>query len=98
MKELRKIRRAARVPQALVARATGIPLLRISFAECGYINLTDAERDLIRRAIVAAAESNATRVRQNLGAVEARAISGQIPSRRSTGRTLTESDIGFLER
>jgi hypothetical protein len=70
MKQLRKIRREVRVPQKSIAKCTGIPLLKISFAECGYIRLTDAEQDAIRKAIFAAVESNAARVRQALGVVE----------------------------
>lgn len=51
MRELRKLREAAGASQIRIARLSGVPRMRLSLAENGDAELTDAEIAAVRRAI-----------------------------------------------
>jgi transcriptional regulator with XRE-family HTH domain len=59
--QLRKARRAQRVPQMAISQATGIDRARISHFENGYLQLTAAELDRVKRALHRRAVQQAAR-------------------------------------
>jgi transcriptional regulator with XRE-family HTH domain len=63
---LRQLRKAARLTQLELSQLTGIDRAKLSFAECGYVELTGLEVAEVRKAVASAAESNIARVRRAL--------------------------------
>lgn len=63
---LRALRRTARLTQLELSQRTGIDRAKLSFAECGYVQLNPDEAAAIKRAITEAAESHTARVREAL--------------------------------
>jgi len=49
--DIRQLRRTGRLTQFEVSQRTGIDRTRLSFAECGYLQLTGDEEQAIKRAI-----------------------------------------------
>jgi transcriptional regulator with XRE-family HTH domain len=68
--DLRAIRRTARLTQLEVSRRTGIDRAKLSFAECGYVELSSDEQAAIRKAIAEAADNHAAQVRRALEELE----------------------------
>ena len=49
--DIRQLRKTGRLTQFEVSQRTGIDRTRLSFAECGYLQLTADEKQAIKRAI-----------------------------------------------
>jgi len=49
--DIRQLRRTARLTQVELANETGISRMKVSLAECGYVELTEAEEHLVRQAV-----------------------------------------------
>ncbi len=64
--DLHRLRRAARMSQTELAVRAGISRPRLSAAENGYLQLTEAELMRVRSVVSAEPERRATRIRQAL--------------------------------
>jgi transcriptional regulator with XRE-family HTH domain len=60
---IREIRRTVGLSQIQLSCRTGIERTRLSFAECGYVRLTEAEEAAIKRVIAETVENVAEKVR-----------------------------------
>jgi hypothetical protein len=60
---IREVRRAVRLTQLELSHHTGIERTRLSFAECGYVRLSEAEEAAIRRVVAKTVENVAEKVR-----------------------------------
>jgi predicted transcriptional regulator len=62
MKNLKQLRRDAMITQYALAKATGIPRVKISHAELGIVTLTSAEIVLIQKCLLNIARKKSARV------------------------------------
>jgi len=61
--DVRKLRKTARLTQIELAQQTRISRVRLSFAECGYLKLTQKELTLIQKVIARELGRRAARIR-----------------------------------
>jgi transcriptional regulator with XRE-family HTH domain len=51
--DIRKVRRTARLTQVQLSQLARISRMRLSFAECGYVELSEDERERVRKVLLA---------------------------------------------
>jgi transcriptional regulator with XRE-family HTH domain len=66
MKNLRQLRRDAALTQYALAKATGIPRVKISHAELGIVTLSPDEIVLVRKFLLNVARKKSARVLREL--------------------------------
>jgi transcriptional regulator with XRE-family HTH domain len=77
MKNLRKYREAAGLIQADLANRAGIDRPRLSYAENGYVELSQDEQERITKILVAEIKKSQEQARDLLGSLDERLVAAQ---------------------